>query len=61
MEMKKQQPKKLGRPVRISGEPRHNRLDLRVTDKELAGLKAEAKRRGVSLTELLLAPFRKEQ
>ena len=53
--------KKMGRPFRDAQHPRHNRLDLRVTDTELAAIKQEAQRRGITVTDLLLAPFRKEK
>lgn len=49
----------MGRPPKPEAE-RHGRLVcVRVTAAELAALRAAAKERGLSLTDLILEPWRK--
>lgn len=49
----------MGRPT-ISGEARDKVLKLRITANERQALKAEAKKRGLSVAELLMLPWRSE-
>lgn len=59
---KKTRPKvKRGRPPMAKHERRSARLILRVTPKEHADIAAAARRRGVTITDLLIAPWRKNE
>jgi predicted HicB family RNase H-like nuclease len=48
---------KMGRPPKPENKKKNARIDLRVTKTELRKLRAEARKRGISLTELLLRPW----
>jgi len=57
--MKKKR-KKMGRPALPPEERRAEIIGLRVTARERARLKADAKRQGVSVPDLLMRPWREE-
>ena len=48
----------MGRPPFPKGTARQEIISLRVSEKERVRLKAEAKRQGVSLSELIMRPWR---
>ncbi len=52
--------KKMGRPPVPENKRRGEIITLRVTARERAQLKAEAKRKGVSVSDLLMRPWREE-
>lgn len=54
--MKKRRP---GRPL-AGKTPRDEMIRVRVSTQELATLKAEAQRRGQTVSDLLMNPWRKE-
>ena len=51
---------RMGRPPTPAKKKRRRFLSLRVTDAELKAVQAEAERQGVSVGELLMKPWRKE-
>lgn len=54
--MKKRRP---GRPL-AGDNPRDEMIRLRVSKQELAALKDEARKRGLTVSDLLMNPWRKE-
>jgi hypothetical protein len=52
---------RMGRPPMPSTKRRARIIGVRVTVAELGALRAEAKRQGLSLTNLLLKPWREPQ
>ncbi len=48
-----------GRPPKVAGEPRDRLLTVRISAREYSRLKAEAKRRKLSVSDLLMKPWRK--
>ena len=52
--------KKMGRPPLPENKRRGASITLRVTARERARLKAEAKRQGVSVSDVLMRPWREE-
>jgi|GEM_PF-2091345 len=55
----KRKPKtKMGRPPLPRGTQKAIRLSLRVTPAEVKLLQAEAKRRGITVSDLLMLPWR---
>jgi len=51
---------KMGRPPKPAGERLGEPITVRVTKAERAALEAEAKRLGVSLSALLMLPWREQ-
>jgi len=51
--------KRMGRPPKKASEKYSRTVCVKVTQAEYRALRAEAKRRGVTLSALLLAPWRK--
>lgn len=51
----------MGRPPKPASERRSAVMHLRVTRAELRTLRAEAKRRGVSVADLLMGPWRSKK
>lgn len=48
-----------GRPLKIKGQPLDRLINVRVSASEHARLKAEARRRGIKVSDLLMKPWRK--
>ena len=48
----------MGRPPMPAGTARSAYVTVRLSERERVALKAEAKRRGVSVSELLMRPWR---
>jgi len=61
MSTPKKKAKKRGRPPVPAKEKARRFLSLRVTDDQLKAIQAEAKRQGVTVSDLLLKPWRKEK
>lgn len=53
--------KRLGRPPKAPSERRGVTITMRLTEDELARVRAAAKREGVTVTELLLRPWQKKR
>jgi hypothetical protein len=51
--------KKMGRPFVVEGKPRKARINIRLSQEEYDKIEAEADRLGISVTDLLLRPWRK--
>jgi len=57
--MKAKRKKKMGRPPKSASEKQSRQINIRVTQAEWKILEAEAKRRGISISALLMKPWRK--
>ena len=53
--------KKMGRPPKAAGEKQSERVVMRVTKAEKQRLKAEARKKGLSISGLLLRSWREKQ
>ncbi|MHC4661132.1 MAG: plasmid mobilization protein [Planctomycetota bacterium] len=49
----------MGRPFVVEGKPRKARINIRLSQEEYDKIEAEADRLGISVTDLLLRPWRK--
>ena len=58
MNAKRKPKSKMGRPPLPPGTQKATRLSVRVSDAELKLLLAEAKRRGMTISDLLMLPWR---
>jgi hypothetical protein len=53
--------RRTGRPPKPPGEKQGHKITIYVTETERAQLETEAKKRGVSLSTLLMSPWRKRE
>lgn len=53
--------KRMGRPPKAANEKFSEQVNVKMTSAELSMLKAEAKRRGVSLSALMMGPWRESE